>query len=374
MSQLQRQSICSLGVLALSLVSLPGWAQQTAPKPAVTTALVQLQSIDESEVFTGRVEAVNRVDIRARVSGFVEGIGFEEGQRVDQGTVLFEIEPDAYEAALTRIEGQIKSAESEKTLADIEVDRQQKLVEREAVAEVSLDEAVASQGKLEGALLELQGSKREAELNLSYSKVTAPFDGRLGLSDIDIGGFVSPDSGALVTLSSIDPIYVTFPVEEAAILEFRAEHGSQQDTQVLQATLVMADGSIYPETGNIAVVDTEVQRGTDTVLIRASFANPNGMLLDGQLVNITLSESAEEPSLTIPIQALQRDQAGYFAMVVGDDSKVEKRPVKLERMAGKVAIVAEGLDEGEQVVIEGAQRLRPGIEVDAQVAIDDATN
>jgi len=375
----QRQHPVTLAIgAAMVLVALvfrqPVSAQEAAPKPAVTTVRAELQTVAETEVFRGRVEAINRVDLRARVNGFVESVGFEEGRRVAQGAVLFEIEPDAYEAALTRIDGQIKSAESEKTLADIEVDRQRTLVQRQAVAEVALDEATASQGKLEGALLELQGARREAELNLSYAKILAPFDGRIGLSQVDVGDFVGPDSGALASLSSIDPIYVTFPVEEAAILDFRAEQREQADTDMIQVTLVMANGATYPETGRIVVVDTEVQRGTDTVLVRATFANPSGLLLDGQLVNVTLSRSAGEPSLTIPVQALQRDQAGYFTMVVSDDSIVEKRPIQLARVADKLAIVASGLEEGEQVVIEGAQRLRPGVEVDAQVIANDAAN
>ena len=357
-----------LAVLAGLALSSPSDAQQAggAPMPAVTVVRAALQPVAASDVFTGRVEAVTRIDLRARVSGFVESVGFEEGGRVSAGDVLFAIEPDAYEAAVTRIEGQVKSAEAEKTLADIEVARQQTLLSSNTVAENVVQRAVAEQGKVEGQLLELQGALREAELDLSYTRVTAPFDGRVGLSEIDPGAFVGPDSGALVTLTSIDPVYVTFPVSESVFITYRERQGDNPDRAPLAARLTLANGSDYGAEGRIAIVDTTVQAGTDAVLIRASFPNPDGDLLDGQLVNITLVEDSDTDVLTVPVQALQQDQGGYFVLTVGDDGTVVRNTLVVDRIAGATVVVADGLAEGDRVIIEGMQRVRAGIVVDAE--------
>lgn len=343
-------------------------AQQDAPKPAVTVVPVALEAIDDSAVFTGRVEAVDHIEVRARVSGFVQSVGFDEGAKVAAGDTLFEIEPDAYEAAVTQIQGQVQSADAENTIADIEVNRQRTLFESDTVAEAVVQRAEAEQGRIEGQILQLQGSLRAAELDLSYTKITAPFTGRVGLSDIDVGAFVGPESGSLVILSSIDPIYVTFPVAEAVLLDFRAKRAANPDSAPVTATIVLANKKTYPEVGRIEVVDVAVQAGTDTVLVRASFPNPDGALLDGQLVDLTITDEAAEKSLTVPVQSLQRDQAGHFVMVVGDDDKVEKRPIVLARVAGLRAVISDGVKEGENVIFEGMQRARVGAIVDAEPA------
>ncbi len=346
--------------------SEPSIAQQNAPKPAVTTVPAKLEAVANSATFTGRVEAALAVEMRARVSGFIEKIGFEEGRNVNQGDVLFSIEPDAYEAEITRIKGQIKSAESEKLLADIEVDRQRELLASETVAENVVQQAEAKQGNAVGKLLELQGSLREAELNLSYTKVVAPFAGRLGFTDFDVGAFVGPDSGPLIELFSIDPIYVTFPVSEAEMLDWRERNQKRGPGGPVTVKVTLANGSEYAEIGKPDVTDVSVQEGTDTIDVRAIFPNPKGDLLDGQLVEVTLNKDNQEKSITIPAQALQRDQSGYFVMIVVD-SKVERRGIIVERDFGTKVVVSKGLNEGDQVIMEGIQRARPGIEVNAEI-------
>lgn len=361
-------AIALLMLAGLAARSLPPAGAQTAePKPAVLVEPATREAVDRSATFTGRVDAINRVAVRARVPGFVEAIGFSEGARVAEGDILFHIEPDAYEAAVTRIEGQVKSAEADKALADIEVDRQRTLFERNTVAESVVQRAEAEQGRIEGRLLELQGSLRQAELDLSYTTIEAPFAGRVGLTGIDVGAFVGPDSGALVMLSSVDPIHVTFPVTEAELLDFRAMRGTAPAAKRLSAGLTLANGETYSQKGTIVVLDVEVQTGTDTVLVRASFPNPDGVLLEGQLVDVQVTEAAREASLTIPIEALQRDLAGYFTMVVDADRKVARRPLRIARIAGARVVVEEGLSEGEEVIVAGIQRVRAGIEVDAEV-------
>ncbi|MBB96914.1 MAG: efflux transporter periplasmic adaptor subunit [Rhodobacteraceae bacterium] len=396
---------------AIQCVVLAGLIPLAGPLPAqqapvVGTVAVKAQDIAQSGQFTGRVQAVDRVDVLPRVSGFLLSIGFTEGSKVSQGQMLFEIEPDAYQAAVTQIEGQIKSAQAEKALADIEVDRQQKLVGDQVTAENVLQQAQAKQGQAQGTLEELQGALQAANLNLSYTTITAPFDGRVGLTDMSVGAYVSEATGTMVTVSSIDPIHVTFPVSEARFLDFTAKDQSDTttgatdgqpsaasdaqpsvatDTQPAAATdpgqdggtgpaapitvsITLSNGRAYNKQGTIDVVDTQVQQGTDTILVRASFPNPDGLLRDGQLVRVTLQKDTGETSLTIPAQALQRDQGGYFVFVLGDGNKVEKRQITFGRMAGAEVVVAGGLKEGEQVITEGVQRARPGEVVTPQSA------
>ena len=441
--------VLSLCVAALAAGGIaPAEAQQAQDQqaPKVGTVAVKSEDVADTAGFTGRVRAVKRVDILPRVSGFLDKIGFAEGSAVTDGQILFEIQKASYEAAITQIEGQIKAAQAAKKLADIEVTRQTKLVKDQVSAENVLQEAQAKQGQAEGQIEQLQGALQDAQLNLSYTTITAPFAGRVGLTDMSVGAFISPSTGTMVTLSSVDPIYVTFPVAEALLLDFSGRDqmtpdaapgsdtstdtssGTAQDTgkdadsdtasgttsttasgtasgtttqgtassapastatdsgtdakadsskerrsaaaamASLGVTLTLANGKEYVQPGKVVIVDTEVQEGTDTILVRASFPNPDGVLRDGQLVQVKVSQDTGEDSLVIPAQALQRDQGGYFVLLVDKDNKVEKRPITFGRMAGADVVVAGGLKEGEQVITEGVQRARPGATVSPEPA------
>ena len=322
--------------------------------------------------FVGRVNAINSIDLRARVSGYIEEVNFDEGQNVSKGDTLFKIEPDAYKAAVDQIKGQISSAEAQKKLADIEVDRQTELFKRETASESKVQEAQANQGDVVGQIQQLQAELDQANLNLSYTNVTAPFDGRVGLTDVDIGAFVDTSTGALVTLSSIDPIYATFPIPEATLIDVRNRRIAVGGGDV-KADLTLANGDKYDQTGIIKVVNTVVQEGTDTVLIRAEFPNPNGHLIDGQLVTVNLLEQDNDPSLTVPVKSLQQDKDGYFVLTVDDKGTVAKTPVEVERMQGTVAVISSGLSEGQNVITDGLQKARPGATVTVETAATTAS-
>ncbi|QIE56163.1 efflux RND transporter periplasmic adaptor subunit [Pikeienuella piscinae] len=349
------------------LVSPPASAQQAGPPPAVTVAPVTSALVGEKRTFTGRVSAVEKIEIEPRVSGFVESRPFVEGGVVAKGDTLFTIESGAYEATVMEIQGQIKSAEAEKTLADIEYTRQSTLLKQGNVAEAVVQRAEAERGKIEGTLLQLQGSLQRAELDLSYTKIVAPTDGRIGLASVDVGDFVTLGDPPLAILTSVDPINVLFPIDEATLLDARARYPEETAKNVI-VELTLANGQEYDSKGSLDFIDVEVQQGTDTITLRASFANPEGRLIDGQLVNVTVRGEADEPSLTISPQALQKDQAGYFVLVVGDDGVVEKRQVEMDRVAGAVAVIKSGLKEGEMVITEGLNKARPGEKVDAAQA------
>lgn len=333
--------------------------------PAVTVVAASIKDARESIALTGRVVSVQKVDIRARVSGFVETVNFKEGEKVSAGDVLYEIEDDAYRAAVNETVGSIGASEAALRLAEIERDRQRTLVEKQAAPQSQLDVAEANVDKTSSQLVTLKASKDRADLQLSYTKITAPFDGVTGLTTVDIGGLVGPESSPLTTLTRLDPISVEFPASTALYLEYRQRVRSGEISGKADVTLTQANGAVYPLKGDIDFVSSNVNQGTDTIIVRAEFKNPDSILLDGELVNVELAQSTPEPVLTVPQQSVLRDQAGSYVMVVGADSKVEARRVRIARTSGQDAVVADGIKEGERVVTEGFAKIRPGIVVDA---------
>ncbi|MES0883837.1 efflux RND transporter periplasmic adaptor subunit [Roseibium sp. SCP14] len=353
-------------VLSVFLISTSIQAQ-TPPKPSVVVAEAKLESVTYSDTYLGRVVAVNSVDIIARVAGFVEKVNFKDGTKVASGEVLIEIESDSYKADVTQIQGQIEAAKAEKKLADIQLDRQQKLFKRGDVSESVVQKAEAQQGQANGLIMQLQGSLQNAQIQLSYTKVTAPFDGRIGLTSIGTGAFVNPQSGTLLTLSSIDPIYVTFPVSNAQLLDFQKQ-GEILESSEVALQLILANGEAYKSRGKVAVIDTTVQENTDTVLVRGIFPNPDGALLNDQLARVSVIDSPDEKSLIIPADALQSDQGGYFVLTVGTDGKVAKTPIKTREVTGTQAVVTDGLKAGDKVITQGSQKVRVGMEVTTETA------
>lgn len=338
---------------------------QQAPAPTVVVAPAKIVDLRESADFTGRVVAVQKVDIRARVSGFLEAVHFTEGGKVATGALLYEVEDGSYRAAVQEIEGSIRAADAQRRLAELDRNRKAQLVSRQAVSQSELDVAEANLSKSEGELQRLGGSKERADLELSYTRITAPFEGVMGLSAADVGALVGPDSGSLVTLTRLDPINVEFPVATAAYLRYRereqrGEVGHEGNVQV-----VLPNGTKYPVKGAINFISSQVAQGTDTVTLRASFSNPDGVLLDGALVRVLLEQSDPQEVLAVPQQAVQRDQAGSFVMVVGSEGVVELRRVDVARNTRGQAVIAKGLKEGENVIADGVSKVRPGITVEA---------
>jgi membrane fusion protein, multidrug efflux system len=367
--------VSRLACAVFALLGLPAsvacWTAGPAtaqPLPAVVVAPAESTEVARTEVFTGRAAAIQKVDIRARVTGFVEERAFEEGAMVEAGAVLFRIEDQAYRAALAEIEASVAAAEAAVRLAEIERDRQRELVARQATAQAVLDRAEAEAAQAEAEVRRLAAQRDRAALDLSYTEVRAPFAGRAGLAAVDEGALVSPESPPLVTLVRTDPMGVEFPVPERLILEFQAAIAEGRASHAGAALLTLADGSRLPGQGDIDFADVVVAPGTDTVLIRAIFPNPDNLLRDGALVRVTLSEEKPEVALTVPQQAVQRDLQGFFVLVVGSDAVVELRRVGLGPTVEGRVVVTSGLEEGETVITDGVNKARPGAPVDAALA------
>jgi membrane fusion protein (multidrug efflux system) len=236
------------------------------------------------------------------------------------------------------------------------------------VAQNDLDVAEAQLGRADGAIAQLNGTLERAKLQLSYTVINAPFAGIAGLSTVDVGALVSPDAGALTTLTRLDPIEVTFPVATALVLTYQEQVQRGEASREATVRLTLPNGTAHPLAGDIDYVSADVAQGTDTVTIRAIFENPDGTLLDGMLVRVSLEAREGTEALTVPQQAVQRDQAGAFVLVVDADSKVELRRVEVGSASLGRTVVRGGLAEGENVIVEGVNKVRPGIVVDAAVA------
>jgi membrane fusion protein (multidrug efflux system) len=353
--------LSGLGAITLAVAGC-GETEQAASGPAVvpavTVARVVIEDYRPTATFTGRVEAIHKVELRARIDGFLEKRLFDEGSDVKQGELLFVIEKGLYQAAVDEAQAQVTKAEATLQLAEIEVKRQTELVQKAASPQARLDETIARRGEAHGALLAAKANLEKAQLQLGYTDITAPIAGRISRTNVSVGNYVTPSTGPLATIVSQDPIYVSFPVTQRELLELRKEESDNRgDYSVF---LQLADGSRYDKAGKVDYLGVTVNQGTDTVQARAVFPNPNRTLIDGALVNVVAEVGKSDKALLVPQQALQADQAGVFVLAVDKENKVEVRRIEIGESRGARIVVTKGLSEGERVVTEGIQRVRPG--------------
>ncbi len=359
----RRRFMAALAVGCLALTAgAPAVAQQAAPGPVpVGTVAAQKRSIEQTADFVGRVEAVDRVDVRARVTGYLEEVLFKDGATVKVGTPLFRIERPPFEAAVEQAQGALERAQGTLKNATVQRQRAEDLLRTSAGSEAVRDQRVAEEQGALGDKTTAEANLKTAQINLGYTEITSPIAGRIGRTKLTKGNVVGPDSGVLVQIVSSDPMYVNFPVSQREFLGLRA-NTVKVEAHAPLISIRFADGSTYDHKGRIDFVDVSVDRATDTVLVRAKIPNPDGRLIDGTLVRVTVQSDKAEEKVLIPQSALIADQQGAYVFAVEDGKAVVKR-VKIGAETGAYVVVDDGLAGNEQIVVEGLQNLRPGTPV-----------
>ena len=357
-----RSRVCT--ILLLIGLCAPAYAQQgeTSAVPVGTT-YAERRSIAKSLDLIGRVEAISRVDVRARVTGYLDAVLFKDGDLVKDGAVLYRIERGLFEAAVKQAEGALESSKAALTLAVVQFQRAQELLNRNSGTVVARDQTRAQEEQAGANVAVNEANLLTARINLGYTQISSPITGRIGRTSVTKGNLVGPDSGVLASIVSQDPMYVLFPVSQREFLE-QAASGARPDPSKVKVQIQVSEGMTYDQVGRIDFVDISVDRGTDTVLARATMPNPKGALRDGQLVRVLLESGTPAQKVVVPQVALIADQGGVYVFVV-EDGKAAMRRIKVGGESGADVIVQDGLSGGEQVIVDGLQRVRAGAAVRA---------
>jgi membrane fusion protein (multidrug efflux system) len=348
-------------VLIASIASTFALAQQQQAVP-VGTVYAEKQPIAQMRDFVGRIEATDRVEIRARVKGYLEEVLFKEGDIVQKGAPLYRIEKGLFQADVENAQGALERTKAAKTLTAIQLQRAQDLLEKSAGTAVARDQALAADQQAQGAVMADDASLDTAKINLGYTDIVSPIAGKISRTNITVGNVVGPDSGILTTIVSQNPMYVTFPVSQRELLQ--ANLNNTADLAKIKIKIRFADGTTYKHEGTINFVDVSVDRATDTVLARATMPNPDGTLIDGQLVSVSVQVGEPQEKVVVPQAALIADQQGVYVFVVEDGKAAVKR-VKPGGESGANTVIDQGLSGGEQVIVEGIQSIKPGQAVQA---------
>jgi membrane fusion protein, multidrug efflux system len=342
---------------------------QGAPPPAVTVKPVVSRQVTDTGTFIGRVVPIDRVEIVARVPGFIEERNFTEGQLVKKGDLLFRIEQETYKAAVDQQTANLAKTKANEVNANLQLQRNQALVKTQAAPQATVDQLAAAEQGAQADILQAQALLEQARINLGYTEIHSPIDGRIGIANFTVGNLVQPSSGPLATIVSQDPIYVTFQPSEADVIAYKrrlAESGNKNPHLTIHIKL--PDGTIYPHPGLTNFLDVQVQPNTDTVTVRSQLPNAEGLLVPGGVVGVVVERGAPHQSLVVPQSAVLLDQAGHYVMVVDDTKKVEQRRITTGIEQGRDVVVTQGLKEGELIIVEGVQKVHPGQVVSASVA------
>jgi membrane fusion protein (multidrug efflux system) len=358
---------CALPLTVLLLAGCKEPEQAAAPKtPEVGVVTLKAQSVLLSSDLPGRTSAFRVAEVRPQVSGIIQKRLFSEGAVVKKGQQLYQIDPSTYQASFDKAKANLDAT---RNLAE----RYKRLVETRAISRQQFDDADANYRQARADL-------KMAQINLEYTKVLAPIDGRISRSSVTEGALVSTNqTEALASINQLDPIYVDVTQASTDMLRLRREVASGQLTMAgpdqVKVQLTLEDGTAYGQTGALKFTEVTVDPTTGAVTMRAAFANPDNILLPGMFVHAKLAEGVREQALLVPQQGVTRDLKGEAtALVVGADSKAEQREIKVIRTIGNQWLIESGLKVGDQVITEGVQRVRPGMELIAVPARNVAAN
>jgi len=372
--------------IACAVLGLPSFKAEANDAPAVSApratpvsvATVAATEVNTWDEFSGRLEAVERVDIRSRVAGAVQAVHFREGSLVKQGELLITIDPAPYAAEVDRAEAQVASAQARVSFSRSEQERARRLWDEKAIAQRELDERVNAGREAEASLRAAQASLQSARLSLGYTQVRAPVAGRIGKIEVTVGNLVAAGPGApvLTTLVSVSPIYASFDADEQVVIKALRElpGGASARNKIEGIPVQMGTGALEstPYEGKLQLIDNQVDARSGTVRVRAAFDNKDGALIPGQFARIRMGQARNDSALLVNERAVGTDQNKKFVMVVGEDNKTEYREVALGASVNGLRVVTKGLKSGERIVVNGLQHVRPGVLVAPQAVTMDA--
>ena len=364
-TQLQVARVTAISLLSLvSACSEPN-QYQPPPPPSVTVAKPVVQTVTNYLDETGTTEAVERIEIRARVRGYLEEVNFQDGQDINEGDKLYLIQPREYQAKVAAAKSELESKNVELARAKIELERQENLFKDNATAETTVVQAKAEHDAAVAAVDAAKAALDQAELDLEYTTVTSPINGRVERTLVKRGNLVGDSEAThLTTVLAYDPIHVYFNISERALLratrETRRESSGERDITNIKAYLRRAVDKDFIFEGNLDYADLGVDQSTGTFTMRAIFPNPNLDLFPGLFVRIRIPLGTLENAVLLPERSIGADQAGRYVMIVGDQNAVERRNVEVGSKHGEMMVILEGLSGTETVVIDGIQRARPG--------------
>jgi len=370
-------ALATAGLVGLSLAGCEDATGKTAAAttsaapaaPPVSAAIVLEKPVAETQEFSGRLEAVERVEIRSRVSGFITSVNFKPGSEVKKGDVLFVVDPRPYQAEATRAQAAAASARAKADLAKRELARAESLMADKAIARREFDEAAAGQKELEASAAAAQAQYEAARLNLAYTRVVSPIDGRVSKAEITIGNLVDP-SAVLTSVVSLERIYASFDGDEETYLRVGAR---ARDGAPVAVRVGLANEEGFPHEGTLEFVDNQLDTRTGSVRMRATFENKDGALVPGLFARVQLGAADSRKAVLINERAVGTDQSRKFVFVVGADGKAEYRPVTLGPVVDGLRVVRSGVKPGEKIVVNGLQRVRPGAPVAPQVVPMDSS-
>jgi membrane fusion protein (multidrug efflux system) len=365
-----------IGLLTAAAVAIGASAATRAQPaasgpPAVGIVEAIKRPITETSEFLGRIEAVNRVNVVARVSAFLEKRLFNEGAEIKAGDELYRLERGPFEADLASKKAQVAQLQATLENAKLTTERARTLLSGPAGQQSTYDAALANQRSLEAQVQAALAQVQSSQINLNYTDIRSPIDGKIGRTAVTEGNVVSPGSGVLTTIVSQDPMYVTFPVSVRQRLELRERYATRGGFNAVVIKVRLPDGRLYDQTGKLDFINNTIAQNTDTVTVRGVIPNatlhdpsttggPVRELTDGEFVTVSLEGVQPVEVLAIPRSAVLSDQQGDYVFTVGPDNKAEQRRIQLGQSTSTMAAVISGLKLGDKVIVEGLQRVRPG--------------
>jgi membrane fusion protein (multidrug efflux system) len=346
----------------------PSAAVPEMPPTAVGVVTVEAEPLPITNELPGRIAPTRIAEVRPRVSGIVVERVFEQGGTVKRGDVLYRIDPEPFQLRVDRARAALKRAEAVRLQARQQADRMSELRQRNVASGQQYENAVASLAQAEAEVASARAELAAAELDLHYTEVRAPIDGRIGRALITEGALVDSGGENLATIQQLDPVYADFTQPATQLLGLRRALKSgvlaSSDPETASVRLLLDDGGEYPHAGRLLFSEVAVDAATGQVLLRAEFPNPDGDLLPGMYVRVVIEQGVQPDAIAVPQQAVQRDAGGQSLLyVVGADDTVELRPVQAGRVLGDRWVIDRGLNPGERVVVEGFQKIRPGARV-----------